>query len=217
MSGRGKIVSVTKDGLNDAYTFKTNQSSSLWDAKDQCKPAFFSVARVGINYSALDSLIAYADTLQESKYTAESWSNFAAALASAKIAKDQNYSASVSADTALIGALNSLNAAVDALVEVGTGIRALGGSNPKSFVLLQNYPNPFNPTTVIKFVVPSSGFLSLKVYDMLGREVRTLVNEVKKPGSYEVRFKGTGLPSGVYFYRIVAGQFTDVKKLVLVK
>ncbi len=85
------------------------------------------------------------------------------------------------------------------------------------FDLMQNYPNPFNPTTTIQFKVPSSGFVSLKVYDILGREVRTLVNETKMAGNYAVSFNASELPSGVYFYRLSAGTYNAVKKMVVVK
>ncbi|MHB9041582.1 MAG: T9SS type A sorting domain-containing protein, partial [Melioribacteraceae bacterium] len=85
------------------------------------------------------------------------------------------------------------------------------------FQLSQNYPNPFNPTTTISFLIPRTEFVSLKVYDLLGREVATLVNEEKLPGHYEVEFNGMNLPSGVYFYRLQAGNFSQTKKLLLLK
>jgi len=94
-------------------------------------------------------------------------------------------------------------------------------NEPSSVLLHQNYPNPFNPTTNIKFQIPSSnaqlGFVSLKVFDVLGREVATLVNDNLQPGDYEVTFDATGLPSGVYYYRLTAGGFTRVRKMVLVR
>ncbi|MDZ7623864.1 MAG: T9SS type A sorting domain-containing protein [Ignavibacteriaceae bacterium] len=83
--------------------------------------------------------------------------------------------------------------------------------------LEQNYPNPFNPSTSIKFTVPTSEFVSLKVYDVLGNEVATLVNEQKAPGTYEVRFNAGNLASGVYVYKIQAGNFTQTRKLMLMK
>ncbi len=93
-----------------------------------------------------------------------------------------------------------------------------------NFSLSQNYPNPFNPTTTIKFSIPNmptgrqgSRFATLKVYDMLGREVSTLVNEEKAPGNYEVKFNGSNLSSGVYFYRLQSGSFNETKKFVLMK
>ncbi len=73
---------------------------------------------------------------------------------------------------------------------------------PQDYRLIQNHPNPFNPNTTIKFSIPHSQFVTLKVYDILGRELATLVNEEKLPGSYEVKFDGINLLSGVYFYRL---------------
>ena len=85
------------------------------------------------------------------------------------------------------------------------------------FELNQNYPNPFNPTTQIEYSLPERGHVSLKVYDLLGKEVAMLVNEHKAPGSYEVSFDASGLSSGVYFYRLKANGFVDTKKLVVLK
>jgi len=93
---------------------------------------------------------------------------------------------------------------------------------PADFVLHQNYPNPFNPTTTLSFVIGHSSFVTLKVYDILGNEVSTLVNEYKPAGSYEVDFnshsdKGQNLSSGVYFYTLRAGSFVETKKMILLR
>jgi 5-hydroxyisourate hydrolase-like protein (transthyretin family) len=96
---------------------------------------------------------------------------------------------------------------------------------PKEFRLYQNYPNPFNPTTKIKFQIPLSRGVSegrgvstqLIIYDILGREVAILVNEQMKPGKYEVDFDGSNYPSGVYFYKLTAGDFKAVNKMILLK
>ncbi|MFZ4590704.1 MAG: T9SS type A sorting domain-containing protein, partial [Ignavibacteria bacterium] len=88
---------------------------------------------------------------------------------------------------------------------------------PKIYELFQNYPNPFNPTTKINFSIPKSGFVSLKIYDITGREVKTLLNEIKQAGNYAVDFNGSLLSSGVYFYRIQSGDFVMTKRMVLVK
>jgi ligand-binding sensor domain-containing protein len=102
-------------------------------------------------------------------------------------------------------------------VQSTTSVRGLSPDAPMSFSLGQNYPNPFNPSTKIGFMIHVSGFTTLKVYDVLGREVRTLVNENLQPGSYETTFDATGLASGVYFYRLHAGQFVEMKKLVVLR
>lgn len=90
-------------------------------------------------------------------------------------------------------------------------------SIPDRYSLHQNYPNPFNPSTKINFDIPNSGFASLKVYNSLGREVTQLVNSELKAGSYSLEFDGMELSSGVYFYRLQTGGFTDTKKMLLIK
>jgi hypothetical protein len=88
---------------------------------------------------------------------------------------------------------------------------------PEEFSLSQNYPNPFNPATTITYGLPRTLQVRLTVYDILGREVATLVNEKKAAGVYQVRFDGRSLASGVYFYRLDAGGFVASKKLLLMK
>jgi hypothetical protein len=90
--------------------------------------------------------------------------------------------------------------------------------NPvKKYELSQNYPNPFNPATTIRYSIPVSSQISLKVYDVLGNEAASLINENKEPGSYKVEFDASGLSSGIYFYKLEAGDFRQIKKSVLLK
>ncbi|MBM4158617.1 MAG: T9SS type A sorting domain-containing protein [Ignavibacteria bacterium] len=88
---------------------------------------------------------------------------------------------------------------------------------PETYSLSQNYPNPFNPVTAINFTIPKQQFVTLKVYDILGREVALLVNGLKSPGEHTVNFDGSNFSSGIYYYRIESGDFTDVKKMILIK
>ncbi|MCW8803518.1 MAG: T9SS type A sorting domain-containing protein, partial [Ignavibacteriaceae bacterium] len=81
----------------------------------------------------------------------------------------------------------------------------------------QNYPNPFNPSTTISFQVPVESNVSLKVYDMLGNEVATLVNETKTAGEYDIDFNAATIASGIYFYRLQAGDFVETKRMMLMK
>jgi hypothetical protein len=92
-----------------------------------------------------------------------------------------------------------------------------GRPTPKFFILGQNYPNPFNPVTTIKYELPKSSVVSLAVFDILGREVSVLVNERRDAGVYEVRFDGSNLASGMYFYRLQAGDYVATKRFLLVK
>ncbi len=88
---------------------------------------------------------------------------------------------------------------------------------PTEFLLSQNYPNPFNPSTKIRYSVPQSSSVVIKVFDILGNEIETLVNEEKSVGTYELNWNAENLPSGVYFYRLQAGSFVETKKMVLMK
>jgi probable HAF family extracellular repeat protein len=136
---------------------------------------------------------------------------------------------------------NALDISYDGQFIVGEGLNAISGeyegyllavnginavdetqSSPVNFVLRQNYPNPFNPSTTIKYSIPTSEFVTLKVYDVLGNEVATLVNEEKPAGSYEVEFSAKGenasnLSSGIYFYKLQSGSFVQTKKMSLLK
>jgi hypothetical protein len=103
------------------------------------------------------------------------------------------------------------------LSEMIAGVEGLQSALPEQFSLGQNYPNPFNPNTKIQFGLPRSSYVTLKVYDLLGREVSSLMGENLPVGSYETQWKASGYPSGVYFYRIVAGSFVETRKMILAK
>lgn len=95
--------------------------------------------------------------------------------------------------------------------------RGTGVVIPTEYSLSNNYPNPFNPSTVIKYELPLNNMVSLKIYDILGREVKTLVNEIQNAGSYSVVFNGSTLASGVYIYTLRSGNFSATKKMMVVK
>jgi hypothetical protein len=90
-------------------------------------------------------------------------------------------------------------------------------TEPVDYQLSQNYPNPFNPTTTISYTIPKDGFVALKVFDVLGNEVETLVNEFQTSGRVNITFDASSLSSGVYYYKLVSGEFTSIKKLILMK
>jgi len=96
-------------------------------------------------------------------------------------------------------------------------VRQVDSGIPATFALEQNYPNPFNPTTTIRFTLPVAGFTTLKVYDMLGREVRTLVNQHLDAGRYETTLDAAEWASGVYVYRLESSSFTASRKLLLLR
>jgi hypothetical protein len=88
---------------------------------------------------------------------------------------------------------------------------------PDNFILYQNYPNPFNISTIIEFEIPKRGHVTIKIYNILGKEIRTIVNEVLSPGKYKTVFNADNLSSEIYFYKLVIGANTAVKKMVLIK
>jgi hypothetical protein len=88
---------------------------------------------------------------------------------------------------------------------------------PVEYSLLQNYPNPFNPSTTIGYSLAKESFVQLKIYDVLGREIKTLIDEKESVGTYNVHFDASDLNSGIYFYRIAAGGFVESKKMILLK
>jgi len=91
------------------------------------------------------------------------------------------------------------------------------GETPREFSLAQNFPNPFNPTTTIQFDLPKAGHAALKVYNSLGEEVASLVAADLPAGSFQAAWNASGVPSGTYFYRLIAGDFSQTRKLVLMK
>lgn len=218
-SGRGKIISVSKDGLNDEWAFV--KKASLWDINNQCKPAYYEVVKVAQNYNSLDSLITFTGTLIKNEYTTESWAQFETALFASHDAMNKNYSYTVSTGDALETAKLNLKTAIDSLVKKSTGIDE--AQMPSDYNLSQNYPNPFNPETTISYQLPAEGYVSIKVYDVLGNEVAVLVDEFKSAGKYNINFgvnqlnKHAQLTSGTYFYQLKVNNYLETKKFVLLK
>jgi hypothetical protein len=134
---------------------------------------------------------------------------------------EQGSSVAISADgyTAIVGGPldNASAGAVWIFVSPGIGITPISNEVPAGFSLSQNYPNPFNPATKFQFQIAKLGNAMLVVYDMLGREVSTLVNQQLKPGTYEIDFEGSRFSSGVYFYRLISGDYSQTRKLIINK
>jgi len=107
------------------------------------------------------------------------------------------------------------NWCINLLVKTSVGVD--GKVNPVEFILSQNYPNPFNSATRISYSIPKNSNVNLKIYDMLGREVRTLASGFQRAGDYILMFNSGDLSSGVYFYRLTAGDYSDVKRMVIIK
>jgi len=117
---------------------------------------------------------------------------------------------------------SNVNNVCQGMVVQGGGLIVIGVENisneiPHEYKLYQNYPNPFNPATMFRFQMPVKGNVKIVIFDILGREVTTLVNEQLSPGTYETAWDATNFASGIYYYKLVAETFTETKKMVLIK
>ncbi|MBN8571420.1 MAG: T9SS type A sorting domain-containing protein, partial [Ignavibacteria bacterium] len=139
------------------------------------------------------------------------------------IARELGFSGDSVITTCRLTAYNGLDSIISAnnllviLKSTSVGIQNISSQIPDKFKLENNFPNPFNPSTNIKFQIPQSSFTSLIIYDMLGREVMTLLNEELKAGYYNYQFNAGNLNSGVYFYTLRAANFSESKRMLLVK
>jgi hypothetical protein len=115
------------------------------------------------------------------------------------------------------GGISAVEANCGVNITPATGLEPINSNVVNDYKLEQNYPNPFNPVTKISFAIPKTGFVTLKVYDVLGREVASLVNTNKLAGSYIVDFDASNLSSGIYFYKLEVNGFVDTKKMMVIK
>lgn len=212
-NGRGKIVSVSKDGLNDTYTFVQNESTSLWDKNNQCKPAFYAVVTVGTMYNRVDSLLKYVNSLEQQHFTPESWARLVNARSYALQAMSKNYSYTSSVADTLTKANDSLQAAIDQLILT----HVVASNIPTNLLHVSNYPNPFNPTTHIQYTLNTRGNVRLRIFNICGQEVAELVNGYREAGTHEVVFDAQDLPSGVYICRVETQNGVATRKLMLMK
>lgn len=121
----------------------------------------------------------------------------------------------IDCNSILMGAV--LNGTVIGDTSIPVGIIYINQNVPENFKLYQNYPNPFNPTTLFKYDIVKKGFVKLAVYDILGRELKTIFEGIQSPGKYTAQFNAGSLASGVYFYRLVTNDFTETRKMILTK
>jgi hypothetical protein len=129
-----------------------------------------------------------------------------------------SHSKDIWTDTITIFSNSQNNSAQDIIILSDITLGNIDEENiPISFKLFQNYPNPFNPTTKIKYSIPSSENVEIKIFDVLGNEIINLVNDYKSAGTYEIKFDANNLSSGIYFYRIISGKYLETKKMLLLR
>ncbi len=204
-------VLVGAQGANDSHVLRTTDYGNTWTQLDSTGNGFDAVPTKIICVDSTSGYI-YAGTywgVYRSTDNGASWSKFGSGLPNAVVD-----------DIAIQYPTHALRVATHGRgawqVDITTGI-ATPSSMPTTFALNQNYPNPFNPSTVISYQLSVNSFVTLRIYDLLGREVTTLVNEQENTGEHKVTFDGSRLASGVYFYRVSANTFTITKEMVLMK
>lgn len=207
-------------GINFRYEFEmiSRNSSSLFIIPDSvtyiASPIDFIFEYIYTTYSVIDSVFAadnYAKTVSGWDGNGTPPSDYYDALwqKSSGFTRKQFQRATV--DLACLWYTAWINAGLS------TGVEDFGNELPKTFSLSQNYPNPFNPLTIINYQLTVGNFVSLNIYNIEGKEVTRLVNQHQPPGEYQVTWNADGFPSGVYFCKLQAGRFSEVKKMVLMK
>ncbi len=159
----------------------------------------------------------YGKSIHENSFAASASSNNSFKNSAADTTSILRLKDSANSTRLFYGYINNNNSSAGGDMNRGQYNIENGNTVPEEYHLSQNYPNPFNPVTVISYNVPRTSHVSLKVYNILGKEITTLVNEVQQPGSYRVVFNGGNLTSGVYYYQMKSGSFDLVKKMILIR
>jgi glycosyltransferase involved in cell wall biosynthesis len=218
-----RYIRTSNGGVSWSQGYIDSSVDTTYDADIICLRGIDGHFKMG--YTRIDGPSTNPEFLYKSAYTPGSSFNLTAAVVM--------NGAGINPDNAFGGSAGYKLSGSDSCFAVyegpnGSGVYAASGCSgttvgvsnnqiPVKFSLSQNYPNPFNPRTSISYDIPTDGFVKLSIYDMVGREVAVLVNGRKLPGSYRVDFNSSGLSSGVYFYKITVGEFSDIKKMTLIK
>jgi len=209
--GVSYIVAGTDNGL-----FLSTNSGTSWVKTGLINTSFvFSVSSLAVAVTAPNSTDIFAGTntgVFLSTNNGQSWSPVNTGLTNTSI----NVNSLIVSGTNLIAATSG-GIWIRPLSDMITGVKNQQYNLPANYSLQQNYPNPFNPSTIINYSVPKAGFVTIKVYNVLGKEVATLVDREKSAGNYSVQFNAGKLASGIYFYRMQSGSFVQTKKLTLLK
>ena len=202
-------------------TTMTSLSSWVTTGWTTCYSGTYTVAGTGWQYIDMQTPLVYNGTsnlLIEVCFDNSSYTSYSPVYATSMSGMARGYYTDNSSGCTMTSGSNlSYRPNITLFFTTATGINNQTLGIPVKYDLKQNYPNPFNPVTKINYELPKDGYISLKIYDVLGREVRTLVNEVKTAGYYSVDFDASTLSSGVYFYKMESGAFSDIKRMVLIK
>ena len=235
---KGKRVSVSSADFSHKASYAVDEKDSYWSAEDNTYPQWYKIdmdsvqalSEAAIDWLETDSVsyqykIEVSDddenyiTTADNSANTESGTTIDELNVNARYVKVTITGSSVEAVPAGAYEIRILGDkdAADGPTSVNDGSAGETDEVPMQFELHQNYPNPFNPVTTIAFSLPETANVNLKVYNILGQQVKTLVSEERKAGNYEVRFDASHLSSGIYFYHLKAGNYSSVKKMVLLK
>ncbi len=206
------VVLLTYSGFGAGKVYKTSNGGSTWNNISSNLPdspvndllIYYPGVATGIYYLAMDVGVFYTNSF------GNTWNELADSLPNTVVMNIDYNQASDMVRIATHGR---------GVWETGTPIGIINYSNeiPAAYSLYQNYPNPFNPTTLFKYDIVKKGFVKLAVYDILGRELKTIFEGIQSPGKYTAQFNAGSLASGVYFYRLVTNDFTETRKMILTK
>jgi hypothetical protein len=211
------MSSFTVKMQNTTQTSLTGWVTSGWTT---CLTTTYTVPGTGWQYIDMTTPLLYNGTnvLIEVCYDNAAYTQYSPVFATSATGMTWGYYTDNSTGCTMTGgALQSVRPNITMFFTPAVGTNNQISAIPVKYDLKQNYPNPFNPTTKINYDLPKDGFVMLKIYDVLGREVRTLVNEVKQAGYHSVDFDASTLSSGVYFYKLESGSFSDIKRMMLIK
>lgn len=214
----GKNIIILKTINNKIYAatwgggiYISNDNGNTWNQSNTGLGTNLNCLIFSI-HTANDLFTTTGDGIYYSKNGGATWTDITANFPSVTIWTVEAYGNYIFAGTSELGVFKRTLSEIITDIDVSSEL-------PTEFKLYQNYPNPFNPSTIINYQLPTAGLVSLKVYDVLGKEVKTLVNEFKQAGThnYQLRIENGELTSGIYFYRLTAGNFGSTKKLILIK
>lgn len=208
------IVYVTFYGFGTGHVYKSTNSGDTWMDISDNLPDIPTLAVI-VDPNNLSHIYIGTDIgVFVSTDGGGNWQDFNNGLPDAIQAMDLNITTVNNVIRAMTHGNGAYETKLLSQILVNTGTIP---SNATDFKLEQNYPNPFNPVTQINYQISKQSFVIIKVYDVLGNEIETLVNKEKSTGNYEIEFDGTGLSSGIYFYKLIAGSFVETKKMLLIK
>jgi hypothetical protein len=209
-----QIVYVAYGGFGTGHVFKSTNGGTTWADITGTLPDVHTTALIVDPYNSNVVYLGSDIGVFISTNGGTDWNPFMDGLPDAILVADLGI---CTANGTLRAATHGSGLWQRTLYSVATSVEEELPPLPNSIKLNQNYPNPFNPTTKLSFVVGHSSLVSLKVFDILGKEVATLVNEVKQPGEYEVEWNAESMPSGIYFYRISTEKTSITKKMMMVR